>query len=343
MYRGPSRIAFAPISRLRQSSARAMRFARSRTNTMTQRRRSSVSGIGVTTQRDSKFVYAKRRMPRRRRRQWKRFRGRVNAVAEKELGSRTVVRNHSTSFGNDVGGKQSIMAFYLYPQRGTGLLADDLNQIAGLENVGDQTLGAGETIDESTKFLFQSAVLDITMCNRSTHFTAPSTYTQRPEAKLEVDVYECSVSIPTEETGAVHANFMSLLFDNAARTRSIGGAGLEVDIDTRGATPWDLTYALSRWRIKIWKKTKYMIPNGDVVTYQVRDPRRRVATRRDLIQKDGFNRPGWTRIIFIVAKLVPGLTVGAVDGTYQETMYVGVTRKYLYKIEGINEDRTRFV
>ena len=33
-----------------------------------------------------------------------------------------------------------------------------------------------------------------------------------------------------------------------------------------------MTYSLSRWGIKIWKKTKYLIPNGDVITYQMRNP-----------------------------------------------------------------------
>lgn len=299
-------------------------------------------GVGVTTQHDQRTIYRKKRMPFRRRRKWKLFKRKINAVSEKTLGSRTVVHNQLLQFVNTTSGNQISGAIYLYSQNGAGASsAKDLALIAGYENAGDQTAAAGETVDLAAKFLFQSAVMDVTFKNNSTYNDGLIT-TTNTVAKLEVDVYEISMKKNSEETGFTATVFESILADNATQTKAIGGAGTEISHDLRGVTPFDLTYVLSRWGVKIWKKTKYVVPNNDTFTYQVRDPRRHVAEKRDLAAQDGFNRPGWTRIVYFTAKLVPDLTVGTGTGTYQEKLAIGCTRKYFYKVEGINEDRTRY-
>jgi len=86
-----------------------------------------------------------------------------------------------------------------------------------------------------------------------------------------------------------------------------------------------------------------MTPNGDTFTYQIRDPRRRVANKVALTLGQGPNKRGWTRWVLIFSKLVPGLTIGTSDGTYQENLTIGITRKYFYKIEGQSEDRDRYI
>jgi len=298
----------------------------------------------VTTQRDSKFVYAKKRMPRGRRRRWRNYVRRVHAVSEKELGSRTVVRNFTSAWTNPESTNHVIAEVHLYPQRGTTDIADDMYIISGLENLSDPTAAAGDTISPSTKILFQSGVLDVTIKNASGVRGDPaSLITPSSELKMEVDVYEVSIRTNTEETGATYVNLTTLLNNNTTYTGPIGGTGTELNLAFRGVTPFDMTYALSRWGIRIWKKTKYLIPNGDVITYQIRDPRRHVTTLRDLGARDGFNRPGWTRSLLIVGKVIPGYTVGSTEGTVAERLLIGSTRKYLYKIEGVNEDRTRYV
>lgn len=324
-----------------QRAARSRLFSRTRVYRNSKR---GTSGAGVTTQHDARRIYVKRRMPRFKRKRWSMFKKKVQAVSEKSLGSRTVVFNKSIQWSNTTSGNQVLGALYLYGQRGsTGNAAQDLYLISTYENTGDQTALAGETVANSSKFMFQSAVLDITFKNNSTYTAAGPVVQSASEAKLEVDVYECSVRRTTEETSNTLTDFLQLLADNASRTDPIGGAGTEIASTLRGVTPFDLTYAMSRWGVKIWKKTKYTIPNNDTFTYQVRDPRRRVAEYRDLQNADGFNRPGWTRVVFFTAKLVPDLSVGAAVGTYQENLITGVTRKYFYKIEGMSEDRTRYV
>ena len=326
--------------------ARSARMARSRTRTTNRTRtQGNVSGIGVTTQRDSRFVYAKRRMPRYRRNRWKRFGRKVNAIAEKELGSRTVVRNFTTSAINPTDGDHVLTHCYLYPQRGTTNIADDLFIVSGLENQLDPSAALGDTLSPSTKVIFQSAIMDVTIKNASgvRDDTSPNIIMPSGELKMEVDVYEITLNTSTEETGVTHPSLISLFLDNSTRTAPIGGAGTELSITQRGVTPWDMTYSLSRWGIRIWKKTKYLIPNGDVITYQMRDPRRHVTTLRDLGARDGFNRPGWTKCLLIVGKVIPGYTVGTDGSEVAERLLVGTTRKYLYKVEGVNEDRTRYI
>lgn len=85
------------------------------------------------------------------------------------------------------------------------------------------------------------------------------------------------------------------------------------------------------------------IRNGQTATYQMRDPRRRVFTRGYMRETYGPNIPGKTRHLLIVAKSIPGFNVASTgDDTIQERMDVGITRKYLYKIEGVNECRDQY-
>lgn len=333
----------------RMANARAARINMGRANsrTVSRTRQGFSSGQGITTQHDSRRIYRKRFMPRWRKRRWRRFKQKVNAIAEKDMGSRTVVMNKTISASNATSSSHCVMACYLYGQRGSATTgAQDLFLLQNNENIGNATATAGGTVDNSTKFIFQSAILDLTIANRSVRMSnigGVPTPVAASEAKLEVDVYECVVGKHTEEAGATFATFESLLDDNSTQTKSIGGVGTEIQYFQRGVTPFDLTYSLGRWKIKILKKTKYMVPNGDTFTYQMRDPKRRTATAEDLRNQDGFNRVGWTRVVFFVAKLIPGLQLGTSDNQYQEILNIGATRKYFYKIEGFNEDRTSYI
>lgn len=55
--------------------------------TQTTRRKRLTTGRGVTNQWDRTLIYKKKSMPRWKKRAWKRFSQKVNAVAEKSLGS----------------------------------------------------------------------------------------------------------------------------------------------------------------------------------------------------------------------------------------------------------------
>lgn len=333
------------ISTLTRVAAAARIGRAARTYLFQKRRKNVKSGAGITTQHDVRRVYQKRYMPKKKRRRWGGFIRKVNAVSEKELGARQVVFNKLVTKTNTDATKHIVQSLYLYGQKSDSTYASDMVWISSFENKTDPTAAAGVTVDDSSKYLFQSAVLDITVCNHSGIIAAGGVVEARSAAKMEVDVYEIAVRKQAAEYDTIFQDLEAMLNDNTSRTKIIGtqDAGeSEISYDLRGVTPFELSYSLSRWGIKIMKKTKYMLPNQETFTYQVRDPRRHSINRRDMDQMTGFNRPGWTRIVLFIGKLVPGVAVGSTEGFYKEVLDFGVTRKYLYKLEGVQDDRTMY-
>jgi len=326
----------------RRTRAR-MTVRRAGSRTMSKVRSRQSSGQGVSLQHDRRLIYVRKRMPRYKRRIWRKFINKVHAVAEKSYGSRTVVFNTTYSVANNTSGQHAIGSFYLYGQKSTTSWANDLNALSALENFeANPTTAAGITVEKSTKLLFQSAVLDLTIRNSSQIKTSTG-YEANYLAKMELDIYECYITQDVIDTNFTHQNLEGLLDNNVSQTKPIGGTGTEINVFQRGTTPWDHTQVLSKFGVKIIKKTKFFIANGDTITYQCRDPKRRVASIRDLSAEEGFNKVRWTRCFLLIGKLVPGLQVGEATGNFREEFTVGITRKYLYKVEGANDDRTRYI
>jgi len=322
------------------------RSSKSNRRAIVARKRTAIkSGIGITTQHDESRVYSKRSMPYRKKKQWKMFKNKVLAVSEKELGTRQVLFNSACTNANTTDAFHNVFDLYLYSHTSSNGRGNDLKNISTWENTSDPTAAAGVNVDNSTKYIFKSAILDVTIRNAST-FKQSEQENLNAAARMEVDVYE--ITMPTEaEASTTNYGSISDIFDtNNSETKIIGdrsGADIsKIFRLARGSTPFDYSYALSRYRYKILKKTKYMLNNGESFTYQIRDPKRRTTTLKEINQDNGFNKPGWTRIVYIVSKLVPGLPVGTTNNTYQEVVNFGVTRKYVYKIEGVNDDRTLY-
>lgn len=320
--------------------ARLTRQKAGRSRTVTKRRKRVRSGLGVTNQYDAKLVYMKSSMPRGKKRGWKNFIGKVKAAAERDLGTQTALFNRNLIATNSTIGNQIVTDFGLYGLGSTDFFYQDLKAIGVSVGAADQTVAKGLAVGPSTKVIFKSAVLDVTFRNASTRNIA-GTQTYVSEAKMEVDVYEISMRQDAVDVSTGNFNnFRGMLDTNASETLGVGGSANEIQRATRGSTPFDFVYTLSRYGVKIWKKTKYMLNNNESFTYQVRDPRRRVCTWKELTDEGGWNKPGWTRVIFVIAKLNPGLIVGTGTDEYTEVLSVGVTRKYSYKIENYTEDRT---
>lgn len=303
------------------------------------------SGIGVTSHYDKKSVYRKKRMPRYRRRIWKRFIKKVNYVAEKDLGTRTVVFNKSVTGTNTTGAYHLIMNVALYGNQSTTSYLNDITSMAALEtqqNIAAPTVDYN--VDRTTKIMFQSAILDLTVRNTTTSKSGASQVADS-QGRLEVDVYEITSSKPfTESTSLSYISLYEVLQAGANDTYTIPNGGAAVDALYRGTTPWDFPTALSRFKLKIWKKSKYILNNGEAFTYQIRDPKRHVFQHDRMTDLTGANWPGATRWLLIIGKLLPGGTVGtASDGQFTESLSLGITRKYMYKVEGINANGDCYV
>lgn len=302
------------------------------------RKKNAPSGRGVTSEHPRQFIYAKRRMPRRRARRWTRFTRKVRAVEEAGLGSRTAVFNNAVTLTTTTANKQVIGGVALYPMKSTSAWLNDLNNISGLENVAaNPTTALGQTVEGSTKMFFKSGVLDITIRNTSNDGGAPEALLT--DATLEVDIYEITVKNSFSDNSGLNYNTCQEYFTRGDQvTKDLaGGPGTStLSLDDRGVTPWDLPYALSRNRIKIWKKTKFFINVGQTITYQLRDSKRRVTSVERLAQTLTCNMNGWTKHVFFIAKFIPGFQVSA---TVVPELTIGCTRKYLWKVEGIRDDR----
>lgn len=323
----PNRVRFMQYMQGARNNMRQFLFQKNRMKYgMSQRRRRGTSGQGITNQYDRSRIYRKRRMPRFRRRRWRRFNRRVNAVSEKDLGSRTVVRNsgHQGNHPMDPTGEGQHATFYftLYGlQNATYAFNNDLNEISG-----DTDLGS------TGKAIFKSAVLDLTFRNTSVR-TAES---ENPPITLEVDVYEISVGVLLSQTGKA-STLAGIFSEGASDTATIPGGIQGITINQRGVTPWDLPSILSEYRVKIWKKTKYFLGENQTFTYQVRDPKRHVLDQQT-INGPGENLPYVTRYLYYIYKPCPGYQYVAAPNNDVYSISVGATRKYLYKIMDKTQD-----
>lgn len=315
----------------------------SRTMSMTR------NGVLGGTNADQRMIYRRKRMPKSKRRRWVRFVKKVQAVDDKELGTQTVLFNDQITqkTGAVASGGQGTLTLALYPffNSSKGWL-DDMNLIHNMDNVGNPTAAAGTTTYTSTKFMFTSAIMDVTVRNISTLAYNEGTQ-QAPvivdkldgQAALELDIYTMTVRKEISDNVSQWASISDLL--NSNDDPEIGGTGTGISIQDRGASPFEFGPQMARFGVKILKKQKFFIPNGQTVTFQTRDPKRHVIIKDRLSKTEGFNKPGWTQIFFFIYKLVPGLTQGTSEGTYRAQIAVGVTRKYAYKVEGRTEARER--
>lgn len=340
-------------SRNRMSAARSAvrRIARSRTLTTRRRLMARSTGILGGQNADQRLIYRRKRMPRFKRRVWARFVKKVNAVDERDLGTRTVLFNSKINQSYTNGDKQGTLGLALYPFVNTvNGWYNDLNEIGQLENEGDPTAAAGATIERNSKIMFHSAVMDVTIRNTTQEIISiptdpptPPTFAPSTTAALELDVYEMYMRKEASD-GANPVTSLSNVI-NQWDEKEIGGTGSGIGIDDRGATPFELGSALGRFGIKILKKTKYFIPAGQTITFQIRDPKRHEIRYGELERNEGFNRAGWTKLFLVVYKVVPGFVVGVTGdpGTVVPGIDVGLTRKYMYKVEGFNEPRERLI
>ena len=187
-------------SRARQRSGR--------TRTLQRRRgKSASSGLGVTTQHDARLIYQKSSMPSFKKRKWKAFKNKVLAVAEKDLGTLQFMFNVLINPANSTPSKQCLNAFYLYGNRSAAAsYCNDMFQMTTDIKAADMTTGKGLPVASSSKVIFQSAVLDLTIRNDSRNNGLLDS-----AGRMEVDVYEISMRHSGEEQGTTYASFEGIL------------------------------------------------------------------------------------------------------------------------------------
>lgn len=266
------------------------------------------AGQGITQQYNRSSQYRYKRMPRYKKRAYRKKVQLVNHIINKSLGTQSVVFNEGSIVETVDSVNQAASTFLMYGANGTSNNSNtgmgDLNRIF-------QNIDSG---DSPYKFRFESAILDITMTNVSTGDNDLSF------SKLEVDVYEVMFR---QETQAV--NFSSAITLAQANTTNINPAGIGLNILNRGVTLFELPALGSFLSYKILKKTKYFIDYGQCITYQMKDNKNYSVDRMDIRESTGFVLEKMTKGIFVIHRLVPGNGPGA-----RGRLAYGATRAYHY-------------
>lgn len=273
------------------------RAGRSFTQTQTKRKKTSY----VTQQHDARLVYRRRPMPYRKKKNWKRFTRKVQAVLQKGLGSRQTLRNASLLM-TAIAGDQAVAEITLYGVKGTSNTHDDISDIFA-------TFGT-DAQQQRKKIMFYSAVLDLTITNNG----------DSTEGVAEVDIYEFYMRKQMEDD-----NWLDRVTLSLSDQETMSGMSA-YSIGTRGWTPFQACLALGY--IRILKKQKFFVGTGQAITYQIRDPANRYFNGQHL--SDSFtNWVGKTRGVIIVAKgLIDGTGTGrAVD------LAVGYTKAYNFTVD----------
>lgn len=288
------------------------------------RRKRGHGGQGITTQHDRSLIYRKRRMRKRLRNRWKRFSKKVLAVSEKDLGSRTIIRNDQvdipTLMTTAAASNHNRWYFMLYGNTSGTAYYNDL-----------ATIGLDTDLGSTGKLILKSGILDMTVRNSSARLST----SLNPPITLEIDVYEITVGVELGQSGRAQS-MSAIMVEGASDTATIPGHTTQISGNLRGWTPWDFPSVLSEYRVKIWKKTKYFLSENQTFTYQYRDPKRHALDKQRLSTPGEVCR-GLSRYFYFVFKPTPGYIYNdATPDTY--AISVGVTRKYLYKVDSNNQD-----
>lgn len=272
----------------------------------------TTSGTGVTSQYDRKTVYRRKQMPRRKKVRWVKFVKRVRSALLKEIGTKTVLRNSQMTF-TDLTNGQGMFSVTMYGKDGV-----DTSSSVGNADLKDIIANDADLALPTDRAKFASGILDLTFTNNSSNQD-----TVYQNTTVELDVYEI---IWTKKVDANRAT--NVYYTAAANTNAINGAGSSLSITDRGATPFEFPDA-SALGAKIVKKTKYILSQGQVATYQMRIPKN-YNFRRDFIDDsdDNFAIPWVTRTLLFIVKGVP-----TGDATrVLKSVQIGATRKYSYKV-----------
>lgn len=275
------------------------------TGTQTVKRKRWDKG-GVTAQHDYKLQYVKKRMPKGKRLRWKRFVKKVRAVEIGERGLITEVYNSSVTYTADTN-TQAILEAHLFSYGGAAKGGSDLAYITktaetlpaqqityGVDGatISDSKDAAdavyGRTVGMKAPILFQSAVLDITYTNNSEDSVEMDlyyiNYKGRPTTNAkqftgpEYDTLEAYRTL-VELNNNIYSQY-DTISDEYAVWKAVPGvaaptfeAKLPTKLQFRGVTIFDCGELISRAKLKVLKKEKFIMPPGSSVTKQIRIPK----------------------------------------------------------------------
>lgn len=317
------------------------------------------AGGGVTFQSDSTTQYVKKSMARGKKRSWKKFVKKVNAVDEKDYGKQTILISRQFQYGPEGQYDPSEVllqhwgGMFMYGVKTTDAMGqtegfndvynilntdwDNRERVVGIATVGgNQVTSYGSKLQ--SKYIFTSACMDITFTN-NTVFSGPNVTNVNTVATMEIDVYE--IGFRKSNTNATLQNIQQGLQTGSApnvdtvRINTSGG----LEPRSRGVTLFELPTFLSLYGVKVYKKTKFMIPKGHSFTYQKRDPKRRYFDYFNVDRQNESTAPGITKGIVFCWKYTSPESLNTNFNYLEPRLNVRCSRIYKYIKKENNTDR----
>jgi hypothetical protein len=280
----------------------------------------------VTRQNDVTGQYRFKRMPRNKKRSWKKFYKKVQAVQIKQAGLRSVLFNAKLEDTN-AAGYQSCVFLGLYGVNGsndwTAVGQAAVMGFSDLRRIFKNDPDIVKDINgdpKSGKLQFGSATLDVTLRNLSS------------DIEIEVDVYYGWFRKNADIKPLIAARNPIDEYQGAP-VDLIAGGNTQIQLNERGVTLFDKPSGLSQTGYHIHKKLKLVLAPTQTTFLQHRDPKNHMIDWT-ASQEYGYAQKGLTFGMCIIYK--PTTTV---TGTATATLGVGTTRKYTYSVVEDNVDR----
>ena len=268
--------------------------------------------MGATAENPRKQTYQFKRGPVSRKKKWQSFVRKVKAATENSYGTLVQffeAQTRCTSLLNNIDypnmKKQLWAAFHLYGSAGQTSLSNtnesgtcDLFEIKAAIAGGTGTLGTvvnNYKITNTAKFNYTLGVMDLTIVNN----TLPESFVNSISDMVELDVYEISYRTGYSEDMIHFGDIINSGFND---TLPINYNQYKLDLEQRGISLYDLPATIRIGKIKILKKTKYLIRAGEAVTYQVRHSKKFTMTPRQFDTNDFRHRE--TRTVLVVGRPV---------------------------------------
>jgi len=262
------------------------------------------------------MMYRKRRMPRKRKRAWKRSIRKHRALNQLDLGLRTMMfsDNDSTSSGT---GFQGILEFSAMTNDGA-IKTVSSNFAQELSSIVTQ-----EGLPTTAKINIASYRQDITIANEG-------------DTVMEMDIYEC---IPIKQSNNTVGQQTAR--EHWARGYTIStaiGALPKLGIGELGANPFQSRYFSQHF--KILKVRRVYLGTGNCTSWTVSKPANRVINA-SMVSNYTFSQyiPKVSSLQLVVFKGCPTPTQSCANATVNWNVQTTIN----YKLEGITENATAVV
>lgn len=282
---------YRSAGRLIATGVNAYRVARRAFSGRTGTRNLKFAGSPITGESDFRTTYRRKPMPRKKKKQWRKFTKRVQAVQLKGSGSQFLVNlRQQRVLSNVNGGKQTFTSIHtacgLTGLGGAGG-TDDFLTIAQRVVAASQVPGVAL---DNVKFVVSGWMVETQIVNNGTN-----------TAYIDMYYWRASKKVPQfmDATQVSAANIFEKGFSDMAA--NFPGGGSSLDAFDYGATPYQ-NPQFSR-TMKIWKKTRVKLAPGGVTQVETRSGKNYFRTWS--IDED-YGMDTCTEGIFMITYGIPG-------------------------------------